>query len=146
MSSWPPPPGSQPRGNPPPGPPPPSGYPSYQPPPPPPPSPGREWALTPLAIAGLAVSAAGFILNLSYSSYQTVNGVQTDCDYHNFGPLLVGPVALVLGVLTLVRARRPGQKPSRELAAGVAVVALGALHLLRGVGVLDIDLTGSNPC
>jgi hypothetical protein len=106
----------------------------------------KDRSLSPIAIAGLVTAVVGFFLNISYHTSKTVNGVQTDCDYRDFGGLLVGPAAIVLGVLAIARAGRPGHHPTRELIVGVVCLALGAVHLLRGLGILDIDLTGSNPC
>jgi hypothetical protein len=118
----------------------------YGPPPGPPPVPatGSRWSV-PL-LAGLAVSVAGFFVELSYSSYSSENGVVTDCDYHDFSGLLFGPAAVVLGLVAAARSRRGGARAGAELGLGFLCVALGALHVLRGLGVVDIDLTGSNPC
>lgn len=101
--------------------------------------------LSPMAFSALAASAAGFILRLTYSTYRTENGVQVECDYRDFAPLMAGPVAIVLGVLTMASSSRPGRERSRELAVGALCVALGAFHLARGLGVLDFSLY-SDPC
>lgn len=114
-------------------------------PPPPPPQPTRLLGLSGTAIAALIASASGFLLQLSYSSYRTENGVQVDCDYRDFAPLLVGPIAIVLGAITLARSSNPGLDRSRELAIGGICLALGVLHFARGLGIVDFSLY-SNPC
>jgi len=96
-------------------------------------------------LVGLVLAAGGFILEVSYHTYRSENGVVVDCDYRNFGPLLVGPVAVVLGLVTLARRRR-GTSPARDAALGLVIVAAGLLHVLRGLGVIDLDLLGNNPC
>jgi hypothetical protein len=107
----------------------------------------KERRLSPVAIAGLITAAAGFFFNITISSAQTRNGVVTDCDWHNYGGLVVAPAVLVLGVLTLVRARRPGLTANRELTVGIILLALAAVHVLRGLGILEIYLGGDpNPC
>jgi hypothetical protein len=96
-------------------------------------------------IGGLVASAIGFVLRLSYFTYHDVNGVRVDCDYRNFGPLLVGPVAIVLGLVAMAGSRK-SREPARELGLGLLCVAVGALHIVRGLGMLDFDITGGNPC
>ena len=96
-------------------------------------------------IGGLVASAIGFVLRISYFTYHDVNGVRVDCDYRNFGPLLVGPVAIVLGLVAMVRSRRSRQ-PARELGLGLLCVTVGVLHIVRGLGIVDFDFTGGSPC
>ena len=119
----------------------PPGYPA--PPGPPPASRGAvgRWSAT--IIVGLVAAASGFA-EISFSSSRTVNGVVVECDYVNLAPWVFGPVALVCGLVGAVRARRPGATSGRERSLAVLCVTLGALHLLRAFGVLDL-MSGS-PC
>lgn len=98
-----------------------------------------------MAIGALVASAVGFILQLSYHTYRSENGVQIECDYRDFAPLLVGPVVVVLGAITMSHSSRPGLERSRELAVGGLCVALGLFHFARGLGIVDFSLY-SNPC
>ena len=97
-------------------------------------------------LAGLGAAVVGFFLELSYTSSRTVNGVVVECDYHDVGPLLVGPVAAVFGLVTAARSGRTGAQKGREAAIGLLCVAVGVLHVLRGLGIVDLDLSGGNPC
>jgi len=97
-------------------------------------------------LAGLIASAVGFVLELSYHNHRTENGLVVECDYHNYAPLLLGPPAIVLGLLALVRSRRPGQQATLEAGLGLLCVAIGVLHVVRGLGVVDLDLLGQDPC
>jgi len=129
------------------------------PPPPPPgsmpsPPPGPMWPgpvppapaaprLSKAVIVGLITAALGFV-EISFSSSRTVNGVVTDCSYLNLAPWIFGPVALVAGITALAGARAAGAAGSRNRALGALCIVLGAVHLLRGLGVIEL-LTGS-PC
>lgn len=110
-----------------------------------PPQPPRSGSFPVPMLVGLALAAGGFILELSYHTYRSENGVVVDCDYRNFGPLLVGPVAVVLGLVTLARSRR-STSPGRDAGLGLLIVAAGVLHVLRGLGVVDFDPMGASPC
>jgi hypothetical protein len=110
--------------------------------PPPPPPTRTERPLSPVGIAALVVALGGFLLRLAYWSSHTVNGVTVDCEYHDYGPLLAGPAAIVLGLLTVARSGRPGLNRQRELGLGLLVVAIGLVHLLRFTGAVTLDLSG----
>jgi hypothetical protein len=89
--------------------------------------------------------AAGLgFAEISFSSSRTVNGVVVECDYVNLAPWLFGPVALVCGVLGLVRAGRNPVTAGRDRALGLVCVTLAAVHLLQAFGVLE--LLASSPC
>ena len=72
-----------------------------------------------------------------------------DCDYRNFAPLLVGPVGIVLGILAVGRSRGT-RSPRPEVGIGLLCVAIGALHIARGLGLIELDITGGitggSPC
>ncbi|HEY8548118.1 MAG TPA: hypothetical protein VIL36_23835 [Acidimicrobiales bacterium] len=96
-------------------------------------------------LVGVAAAVAGFVLEISVHSYRSENGLVVDCDYRNYGPLLLGPVAVWLGLQAVVRGRR-SEGAGRDVALGALVAAVGVLHVLRGLGVVDLDLLGQNPC
>jgi hypothetical protein len=120
-------------------------YPAYPaiPPPPPPAPPVVARRRNRALIVGLVTTALGFV-EISYWSSSTVNGVVTECDYVNLAPLLFGPVAVLCGLVALARAGRTGVIAGRELGLGGLCVLVGAVHLLRAFGV--VELLSSSPC
>jgi hypothetical protein len=100
-----------------------------------------------VALCGIG---AGAVVELSYSSTHEVNGVLTDCDYTNFGPVVFGPLGVVAGlVAVLASRRRPPERRRRELGAGLLCIAVGLLQVLSGLGLLGglhLSLDPSNPC
>jgi hypothetical protein len=124
--------------------------PRYGPPPAYGPRPGRPvpplaaaggWSKT--VVAGLVAAALGFV-EISFSSSRTVNGVVVECNYVNVAPWLFGPVALVCGLLALLRAGGRGPSAGRDRALGAVCLAVGAVHLLQAAGV--VELLSSSPC
>lgn len=107
----------------------------------PPPATAGGWSAT--LIVGIVAAAVGFA-EISFSSSRTVNGVVVECSYVNLAPWLFGPVALVCGVVGLARLGRTPMTAGRDKVLGVVCVVLGAVHLLRAFGVLE--LVSSSPC
>jgi hypothetical protein len=95
-------------------------------------------------IAGFICAALGFVVHLSSSSSQTVNGVVRDCSYFDLAPWLFGPATLACVIVALRRAGRAGAAGTRVRVLGAACVALGVLHLLRALQIIDV-MSGS-PC
>jgi hypothetical protein len=93
---------------------------------------------------------AGAVVEVSGSSTIEVNGVLTDCDYVNLGPVLFGPVAVVAGLwAVLARKRRPPARRPLELGLGLACATLGVFQVLAGLGILGgvrLSLDAGNPC
>ena len=139
----------QPGYGPPPGVAPPAGYappPGFAPPPgygPPTGAAGAQGRWSKTLIVGVVAAALGFA-EISFSSSRTVNGVVVECDYVNLAPWVFGPLALVCGVLGLVRAGRIPVTKGRDKAMGIICVVVGAVHLLQAFGVLE--LMSSGPC
>ena len=100
-----------------------------------------RWSKT--LIVGVVAAALGFA-EISFSSSRTVNGVVVECSYVNLAPWVFGPLALVCGVLGLVRAGRIPVTKGRDKAMGIICVVVGAVHLLQAFGVLE--LMSSGPC
>ena len=87
------------------------------------------------ALAGAVVGAVPFALQMSSSSFTTVNGQVTSFVYRDWLAIMCGVVALVLGGITVVLARREHLQRALAFAAAIAIVALGAGQIARGVGV-----------
>lgn len=87
-------------------------------------------------LVALFAAVGGFVLSLSFTSSSTHNGVLTSCTYVDAGPLLLAPVAAVAGLVAVARCRRPGRRALLEVGVGLLCVAVAALHVFRGLGVL----------
>lgn len=87
-------------------------------------------------LAAVFGAVGGFVLSLSYSASSTENGVMTSCTYIDAGPLLLAPLAAIAGLVAVVRCRKPGRKTAVEVGVGLLCVAIAALHVLRGLGIL----------
>jgi hypothetical protein len=97
-------------------------------------------------IAALIMAALGFA-EISFWSSRSVNGVMVECDYTNLAPIIFGPLAVILGLVAVLKARANPQAASRARQLGMLALALGALHLLRAAGVVELDLFGGgSPC
>lgn len=140
----------------PPGPYPAGPYPQQQGPPPPPlppPPSGRSGpmsALSPALIVAACCIAAAAVVEISFYSTHEVNGVLTDCDYTNVGPVLFGPVGAGAGLWVLLTShRRPPERRRVERGIGLLCIAVGVLQVLGGLGLLGglhLSLDPSNPC
>ena len=124
--------------------------PGQMPPPPPRPPARARSAPSPALILALCGIVAGAVVELSYYTSHTVNGVVADCDYTNFAPILLGPLGAAAGLwAVLTRKRRAPERQPFELGAGLFLIALGLLQALGGLGVLGglhLSLDPSNPC
>lgn len=97
-------------------------------------------------IAALVMAVLGFV-EISFWSSRSVNGVMVECSYTNLAPLIFGPLAVILGLVAVVRGRRSAYAGSRAWQLGMLAVGLGAVHLLRAAGVVTLDVLGSgSPC
>jgi hypothetical protein len=87
----------------------------------------------PSAAALVAILAAGFgfVCTMSYRRTSELDG-EYSCSGFDAAPVAVGAVALVAGVVALVR-RRPDHRRAIEMAAGLAGIVLGVVHVLRGL-------------
>jgi hypothetical protein len=81
----------------------------------------------------------GWILDLSFSSQTTANGVVTSCSHFGLGAVAFGVGGLVTGAQSMVLGLRDrvseGLKP-RVIGIGIGGVAMALVHLLRGFGVI----------
>lgn len=96
---------------------------------------GRKFPLSTPLMVGMVAAVAGFLVELSFYSKQTVNGTVQECTSVNIAPLVLGPVAVVAGIIAMVRCRRAGKTPMLELGLGLAAVVAGVAAIaLRAFG------------
>lgn len=92
--------------------------------------------VTPPVIVGLIAGALPFFMHYVQSETRTVNGVEQLGYYYDYVGLAGGAITLISGVLTRRTARStPGRQGLRML-IGAALMALGAFHVFRGMGML----------
>ena len=92
------------------------------------------WRDLPAAGKVVLVSAVlGFVVRIPSESSRTVNGVVTDCSFTDLGAIAFGATAVGAGLLTLLAARSHHRR-GLLIAVGVLGLAVGALHIARGVG------------
>jgi len=89
------------------------------------------------AIAGVVVAAAPFAVHMSTSSSTTFNGEVTSFIYRDWIAIICGVVAVMLGGIAVIVARREQLRRALAIAAGVGVAALGAIQIARGFGVFE---------
>ncbi len=96
-----------------------------------------SWSSTPAAIRGGAVAAIlGFVISIESTSSRTINGRIAECSYTNFGALILGAVAILAGLVGVGVAIKVTENRGVLIAIAAASVALGVLHILRGVGTV----------
>lgn len=88
--------------------------------------------LSKLAI-GLAI--AGGVLSFSTISTSSINGVET-CDYIDYGKVVFGGLAVMVGGLGEVAALRLAQERMVNLIASGGASLIGVLLVLIGLGIL----------
>lgn len=88
--------------------------------------------LSKLAI-GLAI--AGGVLSFSTISTSSINGVET-CDYIDYGKVVFGGLAVMVGGLGEVAALRLAQARMVNLIASGGASLIGVLLVLIGLGIL----------
>lgn len=90
---------------------------------------------------GLIVGLVGLVVNMSFTSSQSVNGVVTQCTSINIAAFLAAAVCLLCGIRTISgKLRRPGRYPMHAgivLGAGGVILLLAIVHVLRGIGILS---------
>jgi hypothetical protein len=94
-----------------------------------------------LEIAGIVAGIVPFVISMSSSSVQTVNGRVTSFSYSDPVAIGGGIVAALFGLVaaaTLLRHTEPAKRPLRILLC-LALVGGGAFHILRGFGIAGID-------
>ncbi|WP_224815902.1 hypothetical protein [Hasllibacter sp. MH4015] len=92
--------------------------------------------LTTLSKVAIGLAVAGFFVSFSTLNTSTVNGVGT-CDFLDYGKLILGGLAVIVGGLGEVTALRMGSEariPNLLASGGASVV--GIFHILMGLGVI----------
>ena len=96
-----------------------------------------SWSSTPAAIRVAGVAALlGFVVRCSSTTSTTSNGRLVECSYTDAGALLAGIVAVVGGLVGVAASLRREEDRAVLIAVSVVSVALGVVHLLRGVGTI----------
>ena len=87
-----------------------------------------------LAKAAIGVAIASFFISIETSNVSTANGVVTACEYLDYGALVLGAAACVLGLLSgmggLVR------RSAGTATVGAVALVLGAYHVASGLGLI----------
>jgi len=89
----------------------------------------------PAAIAGAISGFVPFVIHSSTSSSVTVNGVVESAGYRDNVALGAGVLALACGLIALLFAVK-GKAPPARLGLAIAVIALGAYQIARGIGAI----------
>ncbi len=90
--------------------------------------------LMPLAIASLVFAGLGFVVSIIQVSKTTQNGVITACSFTDYGALICGALAVVLGLMAA--ATGGVMRNVVSLGAGLAAAVIGAYHVGRGFGLV----------
>jgi hypothetical protein len=89
----------------------------------------------PAVIVGLIAGILPFFISFSSDESTVVNGVAVTASSIDYPAVAGGGVAALAGVAFLGIALRANLQKPVKLAVAVVVLALGAVHLLRGFGV-----------
>jgi hypothetical protein len=120
--------------------------PTWPPPAPSPPAPGyappprRHGRFSPWLIVGLAALVAASALELSASIEESTNGVVTDCSYLNISPYLFGPLAMLAGLIAVLRRRRQPAREQMHLVLGLVCLTIGTLQLVGTIAGANVTI------
>lgn len=96
-----------------------------------------SWKNTPASIRTALVAAIlGFVVRCSSTTTSSRNGRLTECSYFDGGAVLFGAVAILSGLIGCVAATRRQDDKTLMLVISIVSVAVGVLHILRGVGTV----------
>jgi uncharacterized protein len=87
--------------------------------------------------AGAVVGVIPFALHMSTSSSTTVNGHVTNFVYRDWIAVGCGVVAILIGLIAIVAARKEQLQRGLAFMAGICVVLLGGMQIARGLGVFE---------
>lgn len=96
----------------------------------------RWSSLSGVSKAALIFAILGFVVSFTSLSSSTINGVRT-CSYMDYGALLFGALAMLVGSAGLMRVRdlAPDAR-TLNLVICVAADVVGVIHILRGIGMV----------
>ena len=91
-------------------------------------------------IVALVAAAVGFVLKLSSSTSETVNGEVVACSYFDVSPFLAAAVIVIAGIAGLVTwLRQPkGDRfmPALMIVVPIILALVTVVHVLRGLGIV----------
>ena len=84
----------------------------------------------------IAVGAgiAAFFVTIEWSTSSTHNGTVTHCSYRDYGAIVIGAIAVILGLIATLRGK-PDEKIG-GIGFGVIAILLGVFHVARGFGLI----------
>ncbi|ATG50383.1 hypothetical protein CFK38_01725 [Brachybacterium vulturis] len=89
---------------------------------------------------GLVIGLIAFVVNLSFSSTSSENGVMTSCSYFDIAALGAAVACVVCGIASAVqRLRRPERYPFTAWVVyllSAVLIVLSVIHALRAFGIL----------
>lgn len=91
--------------------------------------------LTLLSKIAIGLALAGFVVSFSTLNTTSINGVST-CDYLDYGKVLFGGLAVVVGGMGEFAALRLDRTRVANLAASGGATVVGIYHLLVGMGIV----------
>lgn len=99
----------------------------------------------PLMVAALIGVAVPLVFKMPVTSQQTVNGVVTHFEYHDWPAVIGGATALLCGLLLAVAVLRKTLSPRKSgfLALG-SVLLFGGMHVARGFGAFAQPSAGAS--
>lgn len=84
-------------------------------------------------IVALCVAASGFVISVESSSTRTRNGVVVEHSSTEYAGYVIGPAAILAGVIAIVLTltwRDRSSRPALEIGLSALAIAVGGLHLL----------------
>lgn len=91
--------------------------------------------LTTLSKVAIGLAIAGFFVSFTTLSTSNINGV-VSCDYADYGKIVLGGLAILVGGLGEVTALRLTETKMANLIASGGASLVGIFHLLVGLGIV----------
>jgi hypothetical protein len=85
------------------------------------------------AKAGVVLAVLAFFTPVTVERERFVSG-EAICEFFDFGAWIFGLITIVLGLVTLVEARKSDRR-GLVLGIGVVITGMGVFHVLRAYGV-----------
>jgi len=83
--------------------------------------------------AGIFLSILAFFTPVTVERERFVSGVPM-CEFFDFGAWIFGLITIVLGIVTIIEARRSSRR-ALVLGLGFVVLGMGVFHVMRAYGV-----------
>lgn len=91
-------------------------------------------------IAGIVVALLPFVLRFGTSYTRTVNGVVVESQSTNYVGLILGPIAILIGLRVLTMLKRTSDEDRiKRIVAIAAIILIGVLQLLSGFGLVNLS-------